>query len=63
MIEKVECERLICDGCGDVFSSAVSARSVFIDVEHVAVKFGAWVKEGNKHYCRKCAEIRMLVDD
>lgn len=62
MIEKIECERLVCDGCGDVYSNAVSARSVFINVERLAVKLGTWVKEGNKHYCKSCAKIRGIIE-
>lgn len=58
MIEKGE--RMVCDGCDKVFIDALG-RAFFSDVERLAVKFGTWVKDGDRHYCRDCAKERRLI--
>lgn len=60
MIKKIEFEIIHCDGCGKMYESG--GCLMFIDVENRVTRCEGWIKDGNKHYCKSCAEIRGMKE-
>lgn len=59
MYNKVECIRISCDNCGEVYSDDHSGFSIFLD-EGTANEYAdndSWHSDNGKHYCPDCHTI------